>query len=157
MAYVTREQVSEALFALLCNASFETETGQTSFQTTGRRMMQWDDIVGCQKPALFLMEDREQHMREDLQTPAVRTIMYDAYIFINEGLNPKRTPIITLNRIFDSIDPMTGGVLLPDRESNRLTLGGLVWDCYIDGETIKVPGDFDGTGVGIIPIKAIIP
>lgn len=162
MSIVTREDVATALLNLLLTASFITLTSQgqaINFVTSGRRFRMWDDVQGSQKPALFLTEGKEHHMRGDLRTPAIRTIMYDAYIFINDGMNKaaQLTPITTINNILDSIDPITDGVLVPDMVSQKQTLGNLVYDCYIEGEIVKVPGDINGQGVLIIPIKVIMP
>lgn len=148
MRYVTREQVSQALFNLI--------DGVISFQTSSRRMKQWDDIANVLKPALYLTEQKEHHVRAESQAPVVRTITYEAYIFI-ATTDPNAVPMTQLNNILDLIDPAVGGVLKPDAMTNRQTLGGLVWDCFIDGEIDKVPGDFDGQGVAIIPIRVIIP
>jgi hypothetical protein len=85
--------------------------------------------------------------------------MYDAYVYINDGTNKAAsvTPITSLNNILDAIDPITGGVLKPQVINGRQTLGNLVYDCYIEGEIVKVPGDLNGQGVMIIPIKVILP
>jgi hypothetical protein len=37
----------------------------------------------------------------------------------------------------------------------RQTLGGLVSHCYIDGKIMKDPGDIDGDGVAVIPVKIL--
>lgn len=159
---VTREQVGNALLNLLLTASFVTVNSQgqaINFVTSGRRLRFWDEVPGAMMPAIFLTEVKESHLRGDLQTPAVRSIMYHAFIYINDGANKAAvvTPITTLNNILDSIDPVFGGVLKPQTMSNRQTLGGLVYDCYIDGEPEKVPGDLDGQGLMTIPIKVIMP
>ena len=162
MSSLSREQVSNALLNLLLTASFVTLNSQgqaINFVTSGRRLRFWDEVNGSMMPALFLTELKENHVRQDLQTPAVRTVMYHAFIYINDGANKAAsvTPITTLNNILDSIDPRYGGVLKPDNVSNRQTLGNLVWDCYIEGEPEKMPGDLDGQGLMIIPIKVIMP
>jgi hypothetical protein len=162
MAALSREQVSNALLNLLVTAQFVTlnSGGQAiGFVTSGRRFRPWEEVNGSQQPAIFLTEPKETHTRQELQTPAVRTIMYDAFIFINDGANKAAsvTAITTLNNIADSIDPRYGGVLKPEVNSGRQTLGNLVWDCYIEGEIVKVPGDLNGQGVLVIPIKVIIP
>ena len=162
MSGVTREQVGTALLNLLLTASFITVNSQgqaINFVTSGRRLRFWDQVNGSAMPALFLTELKENHVRQELQTPAVRTIMYHAFIYINDGANtsPLVTPITTLNNILDAIDPITGGVLKPQVMSGKQTLGGLVFDCYIEGEPEKVPGDLDGQGLMTIPIKVILP
>jgi hypothetical protein len=158
----TRESISNALFDLLAGAVFVTLTSQgqeVSFSITGRRFRQFSDISGAQQIAFFLIEPKEKHKRGDLITPPVRDIMYEAYIFIGDGVNPAAsvTPITTVNNILDSIDPAQGGVLKPEAMSNRQTLGGLAHDCFIEGDIDKVPGDLDGQGVLIIPITVIMP
>lgn len=39
----------------------------------------------------------------------------------------------------------------------RNTLGGLVHHCYIGGQLFKDPGDLDGQGMMVIPIKLLVP
>jgi hypothetical protein len=39
----------------------------------------------------------------------------------------------------------------------RNTLGGLVYHCFIQGELFKDPGDLDGQGMMVIPIKVLVP
>lgn len=144
---VTREQVGIALFNKLLTSG--------TFPTNSRRFQTWTNIADVQKPALFLIEHEEEHAKNRNQTPAVRTTHFDCYLFIATGLDPNAVPITTLNNLIDAIDPVSGGVLTPWPSGSRQTLGGLVTDCYIDGQIIKVPGDLDGQGVAIIPIKVV--
>ena len=149
MSYVTREQVSQALFNLI--------NGVTDFQTSSRRLKQWDDIANVLKPAFYLTEQKESHTQNPSEnTLTVRIIKYEAYIFVAET-DPNAIPMTQLNNIIDLIDPSAGGVLKASPFTERQTLGGLVWHCTINGEIDKVPGDFDGQGVAIIPISVIIP
>lgn len=143
---VTREQVAEALFTLL-KSSY-------AYPTSSRRFRTFDDIAQVQKPALYLVEHEEGHVRGKQLVPAIRTLAVDAYLFISTGMDPNTVPITTLNNLIDAIDPVSGGVLAPN-DHGRQTLGGLVTDCYIEGTITKVPGDLDGQGVAIIPIKVI--
>lgn len=39
----------------------------------------------------------------------------------------------------------------------RNTLDGLVHHCYIGGQLFKDPGDLDGQGMMVIPIKLLVP
>lgn len=145
---VTREQVSEALFSLL----------QTSYvyPVASRRFLSWDNVGSSAKPALFMLEYEEIHSRNKQPTPASRILMIEVLIFISDGLDPNTVPITTLNDLIDAIDPVSGGVLKADDIlQNRQTLGGLIYDCYIDGTILKVPGDVDGQGMATIPIKVV--
>lgn len=162
MSVVTREQIATALLNLLLTASFVTlgSQGQAiGFVTSGRRFRTWEDVNGSQQPAIFLTEPKEHHARQELITPAVRVITYDAFVYINDGANKAATvtAVTSLNNILDAIDPITGGVLKPSPLSDRQTLGNIVYDCWIEGEVVKVPGDLNGQGVMVIPIKVILP
>jgi hypothetical protein len=146
MTAATREQVAQALFNLL--------TSSSGYNTTGRRFITDDQLSACQKPALFMYEHKETHVKGKNITPAVRTLDVDVYIFIASGLDPNNVPITTLNNLIDAIDPVTGGVLSPFPNSQQ-TLGGLVTNVYIDGKILKTPGDINGLGVAVIPIKVV--
>lgn len=146
MTTVTREQVASALFTLLKTSH--------SYPTSSRRFKTWSDIPAVQKPALYMVEHEEEHVRGKQLVPAIRTLMVDVYLFISTGMDKNSVPIITLNNLIDAIDPVSGGVLKPGFNGKQ-TLGGLATDCYIEGKITKVPGDIDGQGVAIIPIKVI--
>jgi len=147
MTTATREDVSVALFTLLKTA--------TEFKTSSRRFQTWDEIAGADKPALYMVTHKETHVKGKLITPAVRTLDIDVYLFIDTGLDPNSVPDTDLNTLIDAIDPETGGVLAPAPGSSQQTLGGLVTNVYIDGEVIRVPGDLDGQGVAILPLKVV--
>ena len=147
MTTATREQVTVALFTLLQTAA--------AFNTASRRFQTFDEIATVDKPALYLVCHKETHVKGKNMTPAVRTLEYDVYIFIDKGLDPNVLPDTTLGNLIDAIDPETGGVLAPGGGSLQQTLGGLVTNVYVDGEVIRVPGDIDGQGVAIIPLKVV--
>ena len=146
MTTVTREQVANALFNLLA--------GSSQFLTTSRRFLSEDQIASAEKPALFLLDDDEQHTRGKQLVPAVRETIFECLMFISSGLDPNVVPGTTLNNLIDAIDPVSGGVLKPGINGKQ-TLGGLVTDCYIEGKIIKAPGDIGGLGAARIPIKII--
>lgn len=150
MTYITREAAMEALFDLLKSSS--------NFQTADRRFQMWDQITGASCPALFMDERPEEHKRPDPISMSVRMLNVNVYIYIDAGLNQAIVPATQLNNLLDAIDPNSGGVLKPDLAvQNRQTLGGLVYDCWIDGQLIKVPGDTNGIGIAMIPIKVLLP
>jgi hypothetical protein len=61
-----------------------------------------------------------------------------------------------LNNVMDAFDAafaLSGSDLLVGRN----TLGGMVYNCRIDGKALKDPGDIDGDALLIVPIKLILP
>jgi len=152
MTQSSREDVSVALFNLLLSSY--------NYPYASRRMKIFDDIQNVNKPALFLEEIAENHVRAKQPLPAIRTIDYKVFIFTQVdpslGNDPTNVPITQLNNLFDLIDPVQGGVLKPDDIlQNRQTLNGLVYDCYIEGNVEKIAGDLDNQGVLIFTIKTI--
>jgi len=146
MTTATREQVATALFALLLTSG--------NYVTSSRRLQTIDQVGPLDKPALFMVEHKEQHAKGKNITPAIRTMDVDVFIFISVGQDPNVVPMTALNNLIDAIDPVSGGVLAPGPNGQQ-TLGGLVTNCYIDGDVVKVPGDFDGNGVAVVPIKVL--
>lgn len=43
----------------------------------------------------------------------------------------------------------------PTSVTRKQTLGGLVPHCWIDGKVMKDPGDLDGDGIAVIPLKIL--
>lgn len=146
MTTATREQVVTALFNLL--------SGSSTFVTASRRFQLWNQVPDSQKPALFIREPSEQHAKNRNATPAVRTLDIEVYLYTAVGKDPNAVPASMLNKLIDAIDPTSGGVLAPDSHG-RQTLGGLVADCFIDGEVLKEPGDLTGQGAAMIPLKIV--
>lgn len=148
MTTATREQVALALLSLL--------TSSAQYNYTSRRLRMPDQMANVAKPALFQIEHKETHVKGKLITPAYRILHVDVWIYIAIGTDPNSTPITTLNTLIDAIDPDSGGVLKPSPMNGRQTLGGLVTDCYVNGEIVKVPGDIgNGMGAAIIPIEVV--
>lgn len=147
MTLATRETVTQALFTLLQKAM--------TFKTSSRRLQITEDVSSVDKPAMFLVCHKETHVKGKSMAPAIRTLEYVAWFFIDTGLDPNVLPDTELNALIDSIDPSTGGVLAPAGGTLQQTLGGLVTNCYIDGEIIRVPGDVDGNGLAVVPIKVV--
>lgn len=155
MSYTTREQAMTALYNLLLPLS---QGGNPSFKTISRRLQHWTQVDAGQQPALFLYEKPETHKRQTPAALAMRMLEADIFIYINVGLDANTIPVTILNPLLDLIDPNSGGVLKPDdRVQNRQTLGGVVYDCWIEGQLIKVPGDMDGQGIAVIPVKILLP
>lgn len=151
--YVTREQCMQALFNLLLPLK---ENGY--FNTMSRRLKLFSAVPGGEQPALYLYEKDETHKRAETITPAIRQLEADIIIYINVGKDTATVPATLMNNLIDLIDPNSGGVLKPDNpQANRQTLGGLVWDCWIEGNVQKVPGDLDGQGMAVLKVKILIP
>lgn len=61
---------------------------------------------------------------------------------------------LIIQGVYEALAPRTDDPGFPDR---RNTLGGLVHHCFISGSLFKDPGDLDGQGMMVIPIKVLVP
>jgi hypothetical protein len=149
MAGVTREQIMQALFARLSGAP-----GQSSFVTTGRRLVDPENIAAQQRPALFVIAHGESYEREGTNIPPRRTMDALALIFTDVGHDKNAIPEAQLNNLLDAID----AAMVPDNPlSGELTLGGLVKSCVIEGGIERASGDITGKGMAVVPIHIVLP
>jgi hypothetical protein len=131
----SREAIYAALFALV--------SGSAEFKTKGRRLKLWTDVNA--KPAVFVAQRGA--------TPQKVTLKADIFIYTNVGKDPNVIPAAQLNDLVDAIDAALAGSAVTGRQ----TLGGLVAHCWIEGEVMIDPGDLDGDGVAVIPVRILIP
>lgn len=137
-----REAIMQALFALV--------SGSASFVTASRRIRLWGDVASGEKPAIFMYERDDNYTNGKNYLPIVE-MNVDLYIYIDAGKDLSIAPITVLNPLVDAID----AALAPSKVTGKQTLGGLVSHCYIDGKIMKDPGDLDGDGLALIPVKIL--
>lgn len=156
---IARETVSVALFAKLMTAGAVFATYTRNWQTP------WDD-AGATLPPLPMVvqfEHRETYQWSGRGINAMRHwgINLLVYAKIADGETPGApNPFVNpgsqvLNPLIDALDAVFGA----DDASGRCTLGGLVYDCRIEGDLIKALGDRDPTGVCgvVVPIMILVP
>jgi len=141
----SREAIYQALFALL--------EGCAPFKTTSRRVKLWTDVNPGEKPALFLAQRNQSYAQGSTATPQAVTLKADIYVYTNVGKDPNTVPATQLNDILDAVDNALKG----DAMTGNQTLGGKVHHCWIEGDIMIDPGDLDGDGVAVIPVKILIP
>jgi hypothetical protein len=140
----SREAIMQALFALVA--------GSASFVTASRRLKIWSDVPASEKPALFMYQKNDEYKGSERHLPPTVTMNVDLYIYTAPGLDSGIIPASLLNPLIDAAE----AVLRPGPGAGgRQTLGGLVSHCYIDGNILKEPGDLDGDGVAVIPVKIL--
>lgn len=137
----------EALLALIQSGGY--------FITASRRLRLWTDVPQSEQPAVFIAERNDVVTRQSESMPSKTTLGVDLFIY-TAASNPDDVPATKLNKAIEAIE----AVLAPTRADlvrNRQTLGGLVSHCYVDGEIFKEPGDLDGQGLAIIPLRILVP
>jgi hypothetical protein len=148
----SRKAIAAALLARL------TSGGQ--FTLSGRRNAAPEQAASPDKPGLFLIKPRESYKYDNEQqhgVPPVRDMEFLAAVYTDVGANPSAVPADIIDDLLDAIDT----ALAPnfaDQVNNgaRQTLGGLVYDCRIEGEVELAPGDSQGKGQVAIPIRVVL-
>ena len=149
---VSRETVMQALWAKLTAATFsQPVNGHTTWVLTSRRVKLFSEVAKEDRPCLFMAERNE--------TPAYRSenntqvLTMDVMLFVyTDASDPNYTPAIDMNVIMDALD----AALSPGPGVQRQTLGGLVSHCRVEGQVLKDPGDIDGDGLLMVPIKIML-
>jgi hypothetical protein len=146
---VTREQIASALLAVV-DTSYQWASPPT------RRLKLWSDVPAELRPAAFLVEHGETRASQSL-TLTKRSAEYKLFIYTNSKSDDQgASGGSQLNAILDALDvaltPVGKGLL-----DGRFTLGDRVLQCQISGSVILDPGDLDGDGIAIVPIRVTIP
>lgn len=152
---VDREPIWAALFALL-----QAKVG-SSYQTIGRHHVQPPQLAAEMQPALFLVQSRETRMSKPPGTP-VRLLLsgfivlyFQAPAPLLEGIGAETVVGATaLNALLKGIDD----ALQPDDICvGKLTLGGLVTHCWLEGDVDMDTGIYTQQGAAILPLRILVP
>lgn len=140
-----REQIMSALCARIFAIG--------NFKTTGRRALLWSKVPIDKQPACFV-----QNVKETTEHPntmlAVRRMYIDVVFYQQVGSNPDAEPSAAINGLLDALD----AALAPDDDlTNMLTLGGIVQQCWIEGDTDIDQGGLDGQVKVIVPLQILVP
>lgn len=145
------EQILDANFALVWAAySWKND------QATARRIKLWADVPRTQRPALFQFEGGNHDIVWTGEGLPKGTIEIKLFAY-TDASDMTQTGSTQINNIFDAIKAAytpTGADALRGR---RVTLGGTVQHARIEGQVFRDPGDIDGDGLLIVPVKILLP
>lgn len=153
----TREQIFKALWALNDGIQFDMSMNDTPSMRTWavreRKLRLFSDVSSDEKPYIAQVEHGEEAVK-------VRNLpyrwTYQAQWFVYQ--DNAEIPAIINNNILDAITTcLKPRPADPGFFDNRNTLMGLVYDCYIEGEVFKDPGDIDNQGMMVVPIRLLVP
>ncbi len=149
-----RETIMSALGARLAQARFSRPiNGRETWAFISRRVKLWSEVAIADQPALFLGEHGEGVAYTGDSSPGRTTLNVDLLIYTSAGRDPDCVPASDLNVAIEALFT----ALAPDQTTGRQTLGGLVQNCRIEGRVIKDPGDLDGQGLALAPLRILIP
>lgn len=143
----SRNAVSDALLALVSTVR--------KFPTVGDKFIEWDQLTAAQKPSLFLWQRGDTASWKN-EVGMYLVMNHDAIISIDATQEPTTSPIRQLNNLLDALDAVMKPTTGADQQMGRQTLGGLAYNCRIEGEIIKASGDVTSTSFVIVPFKTLV-
>lgn len=150
----SREPIMDALCARLATAQFTTPiNGCQSWATLSRRVKLWSDVAPADQPALFVAEHGETVAYASETAPGKTILNVDLLLYVAGAKDPEAVPARDLNIALDALF----SVLAPDPATGRQSLGGLAHRCRIEGRIVKDPGDLDGQGLALVPLRILAP
>lgn len=131
------------------------DASEHQFKVKSRRVKLFSDA--SVQPACYQAE----HGTTEQQVTGIpyKTVLEASWIiYQNVARDTNSVPAIENNLIIGgcraALAPLPTDVGFPDK---RNTLGRLVHHCFIQGRIFKDPGDTDGQGMLVIPIKLLVP
>ncbi len=143
-----RETIYAALYALV-----KTTAGFTADTNTSRKFRPRQDVDAQGGPWLYQVEHQEV-VTPTGGLPAIERLQADIFIYaLNQGGNLQAgTPgAIALNGLIQAVKDK----LAPNAATLRLTLGGIVSNCYIKGEIVIDQGDLGQWSQAMIPVEIV--
>ena len=122
--------------------------------TADPRLQLPEELAAGQQPALFLVKPQE-HIDQFSMAMPIYKLTYYALILVyspSVGIGPGE---FSAEQLMDDILDAVDGALQAPRLGEKQTLGGLVENCYIDGDvSIDTPVFFEHCAIWV-PIKVI--
>ena len=120
-----------------------------------RRLKLWSDVPKATRPACFLFEGGNETHANTMSPIGRRTVEVRLFVY-TDASSTAVPPSSQLNDIADALD----AALAPkaaDIPLGRNTLGGAAYWARIEGSTLKAPGDLDGDGILVVPVRITLP
>jgi hypothetical protein len=119
-----------------------------------RLLRHWTDVPGSEQPCMFVAQGDELSEKRPGQ-PAKWTLFPTVYVYV-QAPDDRTPPGPALNALLgtirDALGPDRSG---PGRVQNRQTLGGLVFDTWIEGKIETDEGYLGQQAVAKVPIRII--
>jgi hypothetical protein len=145
---VSREAAIDALLTLVESAYVWTVA-------PSRRLKLWSDVPVRLRPCCFLFEGATESYAWSNGALPRRTIEVKLFAYFN-AKDPERIGASQINAVMDALDAAFQPAAA-DAALGRNTLGGRAYSCRIDNAPFKDPGDIDGDGLLVVPVKIVLP
>lgn len=147
MKFPDLEPVAQALFSV----AESTNTEETPYVIMNRRFRHFKDVPPDEIPALFQYQMPGFSIARAVRSLPVFVFEFRwmVYLPVSSSLDDPTSP--TMNNYVTALIRS----LLPTPAMPRNTLGGLVYDCYMDGQGLMDEGLLQTPSLISIPIKVL--
>jgi len=145
---VPRETILEALLGVIATATIDS---QPAFVTISRKFQMWDAVPGIQQPACYLRQTPGRvDQNEDFGLNRW-TLRCGIWIYAKYSPTSDTIPAVLLNNLIDAVER----AILPSPAFPMQTLGGLVVNCWLDGDVIIDEGNLpnDDQAIAVLPVS----
>ncbi len=150
MILSSREAIMTALVNLLAGVFFQgSVNGRTTWTGVYRRLKLWNDVAKADRPVLFVTQHGDTTGYSSASLPAKVTMDVDLFVYIDSS-DPNAIPATSLNIILEAVE---AAIAPQPGPGGMQTLGGLVQHVRREGKAVMDPGDIDGDGLLLIPLK----
>lgn len=157
---MNRETIFAALYARGSGARWTPPVAEmaATFQTKGRKLMDWNQVPAEGMPALFQTQT-SQMVTQRRGLPPLVTLHAEWYVYVrtNAQMDSSVTPSQLLNPVLDALDAALAPDATDPTVGNVCTLGGLVSHAWIAGDIATSEGLFGDIEVAIVPIEILVP
>lgn len=147
---------TEAVMAKLFSLAQSVNGTATPFKIMSRRMRHFKDVTVNDVPALFQFQSPTWSLSEGVRGLTVRKLRVAWFIYLpgSQGLNDPVSP--RMNQYYDALsNALLSNAPQGPNGISRNTLGGLVTNCYQDGEVWVDEGLLETQSLIKIPITIL--
>lgn len=127
---------------------------ERKFVTMSRRVVLFGECP--EQPACYQAEHGD-NVAQVTGMPYKTIIEAKWIIYQNVAQDPKALGAVENNLIIQGCYEALKPKVIDPGYPKRNTLDGLVHHCFISGQLFKDPGDLDGQGMMVVPIKLLVP
>lgn len=151
LPHAPRNQVWEAAFAFLKTAPSPTSQ---QWKTFSQMLKMYDEVSAGEQPAMYL--HRGPETAEQKHAFGVIKWTWKATVWVYYRVDGYKTENFYPDKLTDQFKDSIEQLFQTDPLNGRLTLGGLVHHCWIDGTIYTDPGVSDNQAVIIVPISILV-
>lgn len=151
LTHATRQQIFTALFNLLKTLPPPPQFSQ--WNTFTQKIQQWDDYTAAQQPVMTLFRGAQNFKLTAVGTTRFQWKVLLLIYFRTDGFQTSNTyPDQVTDVVLDNIEQL----FTPQGNNKYFTLGGLVQNCWIDGNIYSDPAIVIDQAVVLCPISIVV-